>query len=559
MAQSFVGVPAVYPELLKLRQSTTAAFKPNKYIKESTKLRYYQVVGALHMMMLNRMVLGDATGVGKTLEMITTYTFLLDQDPTLKMLVVCPKSALYQWVEEFVKFTQGITTRVIQNECEGFTGYQARKLQYGRFKENVLIMNYAPLLDEYEAIREALGNNYMISFDECVAFKSRKAKTHFACAYLAEYAKRVYGLSATIIKNGLEEVYGIYAVVVPGLFGNITKFKDTFCQQKMMRLIINGKPRMIPKIVGYKNLEQFKKILDPYFLLRRKEDVASELPKLISKKIILEMEPEQRTLYKEALNGILYEEKLKREYFEIGDLMRNGDTSEKTVRRYNELKVKYDQFMTTEGKKRGKLAALTYCQMVSDGPDLLNQPGESSKKIELERLLTEELVTEKIIIFTRFKTAIPALEVVCEHKYIPYAKITGDVSAQERDQARLRFTNDPTCRVMFITTAGSASLNLQSAGVIIFYDTPWSYGDLVQTIGRAQRIGSLQEHVLLIHLINKGTIDVRVMAKVSDKKDLSDSILGNTAEGALEFTSHEENVVDDLFNDLLKDAEDLNG
>jgi SNF2 family DNA or RNA helicase len=112
---------------------------------------------------------------------------------------------------------------------------------------------------------------------------------------------------------------------------------------------------------------------------------------------------------------------------------------------------------------------------------------------------------------------------------------------------------------MFITTAGSASLNLQSAGVIIFYDTPWSYGDLVQTIGRAQRIGSLQEHVLLIHLINKGTIDVRVMAKVSDKKDLSDSILGNTAEGALEFTSHEENVVDDLFNDLLKDAEDLNG
>ena len=50
MAQSFVGVPAVYPELLKLRQSTTAAFKPNKYIKESTKLRYYQVVGALHMM-----------------------------------------------------------------------------------------------------------------------------------------------------------------------------------------------------------------------------------------------------------------------------------------------------------------------------------------------------------------------------------------------------------------------------------------------------------------------------------------------------------------------------
>lgn len=554
MAQTFVGVPEIYPKLLELRQSKTASFKPNKYILESTKLRYYQVVGALHMLLLNRMVLGDGTGLGKTVEVIAAYTFLLDQDPTLKLIVVCQKSAMYQWEEEFHKFTQGITTRVITNEYEGLVGYQARKTQYERFNENVLIINYNPLLDEYEAIKRALGSNYMMVMDEVVAIKSKKTKTHFACEQIALSAKRVYGLSATIIKNGLEEVWGIYSVVVPGLFGNITRFRNNYCQMKLMRLIINGKPRQIPKVIGYKNLKEFKAVLDPYFLIRRKEEVASELPKLISRKIILEMDDEQKQAYREALAGILYEEKIKQEFFEIADKVRNGQFDVKNIELYNQLKEKYEKFLTPEGKKRGKLAALTYCQMISNGPALVKKPGESSKENEFQRLMLEELSTEKVILFTRFASGIPFLEIICERNHISYTKITGHENARERDTAKNLFMSDPNCNIIFITTAGSASLNLQAASVVIFYDTPWSYGDLVQTIGRAQRIGSLQEHILLLHLVNKGTIDVRVLNKVDAKKDLSDAILGNTAEGALDFTSSEDKIVDDLFEDLKKDA-----
>jgi SNF2 family DNA or RNA helicase len=161
-----------------------------------------------------------------------------------------------------------------------------------------------------------------------------------------------------------------------------------------------------------------------------------------------------------------------------------------------------------------------------------------------------------VIVFTRFKSGIPFLEIACEQMGMPYVKITGDLTSRERDEARLRFQNDPKCNLIFITTAGSASLNLQAAGTIIFYDTPWSYGDLVQTIGRAQRIGSLQEHILLIHFVNKGTIDTRVMNRVGSKKNLSDEILGDTAAGALDFTKVEDSVVDGLFGDLIADAED---
>ena len=559
MAPTFVGVPSVYPKLLELRKSKTASFKPNPYLKETTKLRYYQVIGSLHMMLLRRMVLGDATGIGKTAESIAAYCFTLVDEPELKLLVVCQKSAIFQWAEEFSKFTQGISVRVITNEYQGFTGSTARKMQYQQFNENVLILGYATLLNEYEQIKSVLGSKYMIVFDECCAFKNRKSQTFFACSQIAESADRVYGLSATIIKNTLEEVYGIYAVIVPGLFGNITGFKKTYCKEKLMELRIKGKKRFIPKTIGYKNLAQFKSVLDPYFLIRKKEEVASELPKLISRKIILEMEPEQKKIYKDALSGILYEERIKREFYEIFDRIRNGDTNEKTMEIYNKRKEKYDKYLTEDGKKRGKLAAITYCQMVSNGPALVKQSGESSKDIEFLRLMKEELVGEKVICFTRFKSGIPNLEIICERNNISFTKITGDLDDKDRTKARLKFQEDPNCSVIFITTAGSASINLQSAGVIIFFDTPWSYGDLVQTIGRAQRIGSIQDHILIIHLINKGTIDVRVMNRVTDKKDLSDEILGDTAEGALDFTANEDNAVDDLFSEILKDAERIDG
>jgi len=554
---NFIGVPSIYPKLVELRKSKTAEFKINKYLRPETKLRYYQVIGALHMMLLERMVLGDSCGLGKSLVSIAAYSFLLERDPELKLLIVCSKSALYQWEEEFEKFTTGITVRVVTNKYKGLDGLKARQLQYEEFKENVMILGYAQVRSEYETIRDSLGPNCMITFDECTAFKGRKTETHMVCKFLAESAKRVYGLSATIIKNGLEEVYCIYDVIVPGLFGRITKFKDTYCQQKLMKLRIGNKDRYIPKIIGYKNLAQFKQTLDPYFLIRRKEEVATELPRLISKKIVLEMLPEQKDLYRKALTGILYEEKTRQEYFEILDLIRNGQTDDRTQKRFAGLKEKYDQFSTTEGRKRGKLAALTYCQMISNGPALVNEPGESSKEEEFLRLMKDELVADKVILFTRFKSGIPSLEIICERNNIKYTKITGDQNDKERKEARIQFQTDPECNLIFITTAGSESLNLQAASCLIFYDTPWSYGDLVQTIGRAQRIGSLREHVLILHLANKSTIDMRVINKVSDKKDLSDEILGDTAQGALEFTAHEDKVVDALYDELLKDAEGL--
>jgi hypothetical protein len=62
--------------------------------------------------------------------------------------------------------------------------------------------------------------------------------------------------------------------------------------------------------------------------------------------------------------------------------------------------------------------------------------------------------------------------------------------------------------------------------------------------------------VILLHLANKGTIDMRVLNRVADKKELSDEIVGDTALGALDFTANEEKIIDSLYDDLLEDVEE---
>lgn len=579
----YAAKPSNYDYLKKLRTSKKASLKPCAFLKPTTKLRYYQVIGALHMMMLSRMLLGDSAGLGKTLQVIAAYAYTLVRQPDLKLLVVTPKSAADQWAEEFEKFTTGISVHVLKSEYgydkvhDCFADYdelkakkikrrkiyefEARKAQYDTVDAQVLIITYYPLKEEYEFILKNRGDKFMVAFDEAQEFKSEKTKAYFAASKIAEQASRVYGLSATPIKNRLEEIYNIYNVLVPGLFGSRTKFNKNFAIRKKMKVGWGRSARYFQKTVGYKNLDQFRDTLDPYFLNRRTRDVADELPRLISKKVMLDMTKPQEKLYKQALSGELYRRVVQDRLFQHQQYMNNtAEPSEKDYKLLASLEAKYDESMTKEGLQKSKLAALSFCQLVSNGPAWLNEEGDSSKELEFKRLFDQDLSEEKVIVFTRFKSGIKHLEAILDGLERPHVKITGDCSRDERNEARLAFQDDKkNVNTIFITFAGSAALNLQTANVILFYDTPWSYGDLYQTIGRAQRIGSIYEHIHLIHMINRKSIDEHVLEILEAKKGLINDVMGDIAEGAIEFKDdvlfhEEESDVDALFASVFGKA-----
>ena len=579
----FAEKPSNAAFLLQLRQSKKAALKPCPLLKSSTVLRTYQVVGCIHLISLSRMVLGDGTGLGKTVSGIAAYAYLLQKDPTLKLLVVTPKSAMDQWAEEFEKFSSGITTHVLSNvygkikgkdeyghvkllEERGtphtiLRGFQARQAQYNTVSAHVLICNYNAVMDDYVFLIQNRMPNYMVILDEIQAIKNHKSQTHFGANEIAQSAKRVYGLSATLIKNKLEEAYNIYNVVVPGLFGGRNKFLAEYTVRKKMVIFRKGKKRRFNKIVGYQNLKKFKDVIEPFFLIRRTREVADELPRLISKKLILECTKEQDALYKLALSGELYKRLIKDKFFKYDKYMSgNSSPTTKELETLEKLREKYDESLTKDGMQKNKIAGLSYCQMVSNGPGWIHEPGESSKETEFERLFEQELMGEKVIVFSRFKSGIPRLEKILDGLDEPakHVKITGDDTSDECNIAKKIFQDTESgVNVIFITQAGSAAINLQAAKIILFYDTPWSYGDLYQTIGRAQRIGSVYEHICLMHMINRDTIDEHVLRILESKKSLINEVMGDIAEGAIEFKDDailfkdDESTIDALYSSVF--------
>jgi SNF2 family DNA or RNA helicase len=115
---------------------------------------------------------------------------------------------------------------------------------------------------------------------------------------------------------------------------------------------------------------------------------------------------------------------------------------------------------------------------------------------------------------------------------VPRIRISGDESAEAREQARLAFHTSGS-NLMLITSAGGQALDLQAARILVFFDLPWSWGEFQQVLGRIRRIGSPHDAVLAVFLKNVGTIDDYTLDILRDKEGLVGDTLGLDDQGML--------------------------
>ena len=524
-----------YEKLKKIRERKDLKSRKPAYLRDKLilangtevdfNLRYYQVQGVLHLVAMNRFLLGDDTGLGKTAQSIASLCFVWEKKPETKVIILTNKSAVEQWVGEFEKFTTGITAF----SCKGTPKKRAKARERFFNTEGpvAMVMGYRSAIGDFEHYQDL--RDHIMVFDEATAFKNPSTQCHQVCAHLSKNASRSWALTATLIKNNLIEGWGIYKVIVPNLFGNKNNFLNHYCITRMQSL--PGSRRQIPVIVGYrpKDIREFREKIDPYFLGRPKFEVASELPPLTKRVIKCGMSRIQQEKYKEALTGILG----------VG----RGDEAEE--------------------KEVTKLTAVTYCQVIVNHPELIDVDGKSEKLDTLVELLNEgDFAGEKVIVFSRFRRMVDIIEKTLEKKKIKTCRITGAESEDGRAKSQKLFQNvDSGVDVILITSAAAEAVNLQAARAIVFYDTPWSAGDYLQLLGRMIRIGSTQDRCFAIHLVCRSTIDVRVMQVLNTKMGLVESVLGkrikgdedngSAKQGELIETSSELN---DLFDALTEDA-----
>jgi DNA repair protein RAD16 len=118
----------------------------------------------------------------------------------------------------------------------------------------------------------------------------------------------------------------------------------------------------------------------------------------------------------------------------------------------------------------------------------------------------------KAVIFSQYTRMLDLLTIRLSEDKIAVARVTGDMTRQERDANLKAFRTDAGTSVILISLkAGGEGLNLQEADHIFVMDPWWNPASELQAIDRVHRIGQTKE-VKAIRFIIKGACDACILS-----------------------------------------------
>jgi SNF2 family DNA or RNA helicase len=228
----------------------------------------YQAQGIAFLVPRWNALLGDEMGLGKTMQAIVAIRMLLGSGMVRRVLVVCPKSLVSNWVREFRAWAGDAPTLVL----EGPT--RRRHALWELPQMPVKIVNYELLSRDADFVSDAKLQFDLVVLDEAQRIKNEQSQTARAARSLAR--QRSWALTGTPLENRPEDLISIFSFVQPGL--------------------IRGTP----------SLGRLRELTQPHIIRRLKEQVLDQLPPKIIRDTDIDLTPEQRASYDSAeQDGVL--------------------------------------------------------------------------------------------------------------------------------------------------------------------------------------------------------------------------------------------------------------
>ncbi|TVY39502.1 putative ATP-dependent helicase [Lachnellula subtilissima] len=140
---------------------------------------------------------------------------------------------------------------------------------------------------------------------------------------------------------------------------------------------------------------------------------------------------------------------------------------------------------------------------------------------------------EKTIVFSQFVSLLDLLQVPIDERGWTMERYDGGMNSDARNDAIVRFTDDPKCKIMLISLkAGNAGLNLVAASRVIILDPFWNPYIEYQAVDRAYRIGQ-QKPVQVHRILIEGTVEDRIIEMQKQKEKLVNAALDEGANKSL--------------------------
>ncbi|HFL0959743.1 TPA: DEAD/DEAH box helicase, partial [Enterococcus faecium] len=355
-------------------------------------------------------------------------------------------------------------------------------------REELLAKDTDIRVTSYASLRQDLANyqsqkiDYLI-LDEAQMVKNSSTKTAQALRELA--VPQRFALSGTPIENNLEELWSLFATIMPGFFPTKTKFRELAA-------------------------EEIAQMIRPFILRRDKQTVLKDLPEKTEMNLYSALTEEQKTVYLAYLRQ-----------------MREEITS-----------------MDSEAFKKnriGILAGLTRLRQICCDPRLFieDYQGGSGKLEQVKDLLVAAKENKRrVLLFSQFTGMLTILQEELAELGISTFYLRGSTKPQDRLSMVDAFNAGEKDVFLISLKAGGTGLNLTGADTVILYDLWWNPAIEEQAAGRAHRIG--QKNVVEVwRMISEGTIEERMDSLQQEKRELFQKVIQGNEEQLTKLTEED--------------------
>lgn len=353
----------------------------------------------------------------------------------------------------------------------------AQKVREGGWEREIQrVSDYYGIEIEYDimsygvlAKKWNLYKGWFVIFDECHYVKNPTSQRGKAALNLTRVSTNFSLLSATPSSNGWGDTINYFLMF--DYYRNKTQFMK---QHAVYGTLFLGN-RQVKVVEDWKGQDQLKELYQSISTKLSKEECL-DLPPLIFEDVYFKRSKEYQIIRKDRVIEI------------------DGE------------KIAYDNVMKLQHGLRlyaNQKDKLKYTEMLAEGTE------------------------ENIIIFYYYQSEKESLIKSMKKLKKKIFEVSGNANILPERNEWDKLKNSVT---LVQYQAGAAGIELQYANVVVFYTPTYSYQDYDQALGRAYRNGQTKK-VTVYRYITKRTVEERIYAALSAKKDFTEELFKQYIEG----------------------------
>lgn len=439
------------------------------------ELKGFQKIGVTACFLHPRMILGDNTGLGKTVQSIATLCLLYDHNklPNKTTLVICPNGLREDWKKAIEKFSP---FKVMVGTSED------RSCNFLNKNNNVTVISYNTVLNRIDILEKHGFQNIIL--DEASYVKNTESKTFQAVKRLTDKANRVLICNATSIENSIVDMYAMGELIQPGFFGSYQEFLNTYAETETK--YFRTKYRTLKSnviVVGPKSLEAvqaLKSRVSRFYLRRSYDEVEVELPTEVVRFI-----------------PVVLKDCQKQEYLEL-------------VKQFRNKKIKAASLLFN---------LLRICDGKMEGWAKVDKPEKVSAKGETLMHLVDSFDGDQFIIYSTYIDPLMAAAKIIKSMGLKVGFYTG-VNTDTREAHSDAF-KEGKIDCLLVTMAGARGKNWGNARHLVELNSVYNPSLQHQIRSRIKRLDSVHKTVFIHKLFAQDTIEENVLALLERKGALS--------------------------------------